>query len=146
MMKKTVLHVEDRGEASYYLRQFLQRKGYNVLTAIDTDDAEMVIEEYDKDIDYLIMDLHLPCLKEDAENVLQGWAWLVEYLFEKQSEFKNKTLIFSEYINILEDKHGKELKETYPNIRCIPRKSAEIDSFKEILETLKNMPHDVKNA
>ncbi len=145
-MKKTVLHVEDRGEASYYLRKFLQGKGYNVLTAIDTDDAEMVIEKYDKDIDYLIMDLHLPNLKEDAADVLQAWDWLVKYLFEHKPEFKNKTLIFSEYSGILEDKLGEELKTTYPNIRCIPRKSAEIDSFEEILETLKNMPHDVENA
>ena len=146
MMKKTVLHVEDRGEASYYLRQFLQGKGYNVCTAIDTDDAEFVIKEYDKDIDYLIMDLQLPNLKEDEENLLPGWKWLVEYLFDKKPEFKSKTLIFSEYIDILKYKHGKELKETYPNIRCIPKKSAEIDSFKGILETLQSMSNDVENS
>ncbi len=146
-MRKAVLHVEDRGELAYYLREYLKKNGYEVINAMDVEDANYFLT-YEKDkIGYLIVDLNLPCgrsLESDDPDthILAGWDWLRKAL-ENNPEFTEKTIIFSAYIEQLKEKHG-EVMEQFPGIELMEKQGKDDDPFPRLLDFLQNMDKEDK--
>jgi hypothetical protein len=110
-MNKTVLLLEDSGFMFDTLKETLEENNFIVLDAYQVSDAK---GKFTPGIDFLIVDLNVPPVgltKEELDQtvggLLSGWIWLKNYVFEKNQNFRQNTIIYAAYTNLL--------KEIYPN-------------------------------
>lgn len=103
-----VLVFEDRGSVSHYLEEALRSQGHQVFSAFSVPDAQTYWE--DEEIDCIVADLNMSPegLKDDgqertARGLLTGWVWLVEHVFKEKEQMKPRTIIYSDYLNVLKD-------------------------------------------
>ncbi len=108
---KEILLLEDNGLIWDAFKE--REKDYGdikLYTAFQISDA-MDLFEYHKDtIDWLIVDLNVPCTgltREETDaserNLITGWIWLKNYVYPKHPQFKKRTIIFSAHIKEMEE-------------------------------------------
>jgi hypothetical protein len=114
-----ILFLEDRGSVTTYLSGALKKMGHIVFDAFNIYDAREKWENFK--IECIILDLNLNAAgllekekKETINGKITGWIWFENYVLEKNPFFKKRTIIYSEYIDELEDskytKHSEIIK------------------------------------
>ncbi len=139
-MKKSILVVEDDIDLNYSIAKYLKRKGLEVTTIFDGQDA--VDEVYEKDFDIMILDIKLP--------TLNGFE-----VAKKVREFSSVPIIFLTSLNSQKDIEkgfltGADdyitkpfsLKELYLRIEAIYRR---LYGNKEIIKIDENLTFETAN-
>ena len=142
-----ILLLEDRGSVSHYLTEELENMGHTVYDAYNINDAKSIWEENEKSLDCIIADLNLETdgLKEDEEietkgGVLSGWIWLLNYIFIDNSKMKLQIIIYTDYLNYLDDylKGKGKKREDYKEVRFITKRD-DVGPSSELIKTIKKL-------
>jgi CheY-like chemotaxis protein len=135
-----ILIVEDRGAVAIPMRDVLAKEGHDVTAIYSTLAAEERIAN--EGVDCLIVDLNMPAnglsvveRQSTVGAVLTGWIWLRERVFSKRPELKDKTIIYSEYMDSLEKNvSAQDLKGIYR----VRRRGSEVQATK-VLEYVREI-------
>lgn len=103
-----ILIVEDRGSVAIQMKHVLEQRGHEVLKAVSINDAQSFWEA--GSIDCLIVDLNMspvglePAeIKETKSGLLTGWVWLKQRVYSDNPAMKQCTIIYTEYLDSLEE-------------------------------------------
>jgi len=103
-----ILFFEDRPLLSVDIEDHFEKEKYNVVICRTCGAVYDKFNNNDQ-FDCYIMDLNAPIfglpehLHDKTENgLLTGWVLLIDYILEKDKDALDKTIIFSEYITLLE--------------------------------------------
>jgi two-component SAPR family response regulator len=100
-----ILIVDDRGSAAIGLKDYLVNIGHQVVSTASILHA-MTIDIYK--VDLLIVDLNMSPLglssdeeKKSFDGMFTGWIWLSNYVYNERKSMRNRTIIFSDYVQDL---------------------------------------------
>ncbi len=104
-----ILLLEDRGSASYYLKEALEGEGHVVLEAYNPNDALDHWGNREKTpIHCMIIDLNVPPegltaaqRKESCAGLLTGWIWLRDHVFPDDNDMRRRVILYSVYLQDL---------------------------------------------
>ena len=124
-----ILVLEDRGEVSFYLREFLESEGHVVLEAYNPNDAQSHWNVRKKvSVDCIIADLNMPpdglTDEETASSrngLLSGWYWLSGRVFPECPEMRKRVIVYSDY---LADFKRYVRSEEYAGIRLVAKRGS----------------------
>ena len=139
-----ILVFEDRGIITYYLKKLLDIKGYDYQIAYSVRDADSLWNEYGLKIGGIILDLNIPSigLSDDEKNktyggLLTGWVWLKTRVLAKDTEMKNRVIIYTEYVDKLKEYVDEK---SLAGIRIISKSNADTEtSGEQVLIELKKI-------
>lgn len=101
-----ILLIEDRGSVSFYLKALIEQDGDEVIEAYSILDAQSCLEK--NKIDCIILDLNLDAFglteleeRQTENGTITGWIWLNNYVLNKNPEMQERTIIYSDYVNVL---------------------------------------------
>jgi CheY-like chemotaxis protein len=122
-----ILLLEDRGESEINVKKWLQQELHEVFDAFNPADAQSIWDDPTiEGIDCIILDLSMPAdglttaqKDQTMGGVLCGWVWLKDSVLETTPEMKNRTIIYSDYIDIF--KKNVSQKE-YAGIAMFPKR------------------------
>jgi CheY-like chemotaxis protein len=125
-----ILLLEDRSITLTQTKNFLEKEGYFVWNCSTIFEARLNWEDFHEKISIIVTDLNMePRRLNEKERVdsqaglFSGLVWLTKYIANDKSvskDFLSQIIIFSEYINKLEDKlatFDKDYKEIYKKIK-----------------------------
>ena len=105
-----ILIVEDM-EVATQIKTSLENEGHEV-DSIPCPIAAPDFKDENPEYDCLIVDLHMPPdgltveqLHDTRGAMLTGWVWLQNYVFPFRPELVNHTIIYSAYLNVLEEEN-----------------------------------------
>jgi len=119
-----ILFLEDRGADAYFTKTALEAEGHYVLQAYNLHDAQ---DHWNRckqvPVHCIILDCQTPMRgltdeqKARAEGgTLSGWVWLRDNVLPSAPEMRQRTIIYSAYVDTLEDKVPRK---EYEGIRVI---------------------------
>lgn len=124
MSKKVVLIFEDKGSISYNIKDYIEElgKGFEVYIAFTVNDATSYFEEFienKNDICGIVIDLNINPFGFTEEQLLSskngaitGWIWLKDIVLSQNQDLRKKTIIYSDYLNILSEYvNSEEIKD-----------------------------------
>jgi DNA-binding response OmpR family regulator len=111
-----ILVLEDRGSVSCYLEEALRQISHQVFSAFNILDAQTYWET--ERIDCIILDsnmrtdgLNAKETERADDGLLTGVIWLLERVFKKSNEMKQRTIIYTDYAErIMERVSRKDLQ------------------------------------
>lgn len=138
-----ILILEDRGSVSFYLEKIFTEKGYSVFLAYTIYEAMYYFEN--NDINCIICDLNLSPegltpneITKTKDGLFSGWVWIQNYVINDRPNFRKKIVIYSDYINVLENDIPKN---ELVGIKLLQKRgynnsASELLAFVESLKTL----------
>lgn len=103
-----ILILEDRGSVALMMKAVLEQRLHEVLSTASIIDAQSYWES--EPIDCLIVDF---CISSDGlkpaenwearSNLLTGWVWLKHRVYSTNPSMKQRTIIYTEYLDSLEE-------------------------------------------
>jgi len=112
-----ILFLEDRGETAYFVKKWLDEgSGHHVLAANNLNDAQDHWNKRDQvPVHCIILDCQTPMRgltdeqKARAEGgTLSGWVWLRDNVLADAPEMRQRTIIYSAFVDVLEVKVPKD--------------------------------------
>jgi len=98
-----ILILKDRGSTAYYLEKALAERGHRVLSAFNVVDASSYWEN--EQIDFIVADSNMSPdgldeneIEDTCDGLLTGWIWLQNRVFKDRKEMRDRTIIYTEYI------------------------------------------------
>jgi len=121
-----ILLLEDRGETAYFTKKILEAEGHYVLQAYNLHDAQDHWNGCKQvPVHCIILDLQTPMRgltdkqKAGAEGgTLSGWVWLRDNVLSSAPGMRQRTIIYSAFVDVLE---AKVPRREYEGIRVIPK-------------------------
>lgn len=122
-----VLFLEDRGSTAYYVERTLETNGHTVLSAFNPNDAQSYWERrIHVPVHCILLDLLMSMegltnkQKADAQGgTLAGWVWLRDNVLAEAPEMRQRTIIYSDYVAVLQEKVPEE---QYRGIKMFSKK------------------------
>ena len=104
-----ILIVDDRGSSSYYLIEWMKGHGFIVFEAFDLLDAQTHWNDRQRvPVHCIVLDLNMPThgLTESQKErsyggMLTGWIWFKENVLSVEPGMRQRTIIYSDYIDSL---------------------------------------------
>jgi len=133
-----ILLLEDNGTIFSFLEEELRKLGHKVELATGIARAiDLMSDKFDNEFDCLIMDLNINPIGLDDEDLekseyygIWGWIWLKKFVFPNDEQWKKKTIIYSQYTQIL---YSTVDKKDYKGIYIIEKNNA-IDNGNNLVE------------
>ena len=135
-----VLLLEDAGSVYFELLEHLSEVHFvsEVLAAYQVSEAMDKFEN--EEPDFMIVDLNVSSSGLKREEVdaseggrLSGWLWLKNYVFPQSEEWRDKVIIYSEYIRIL--KNNVQKKE-YKGLKLLTKKNYSIEDVLDVFRAM----------
>ena len=122
-----ILLLEDSGAVLYYVAQWCDRNGHTLLNAYNPSDAQSHwARRQEVPIHCILLDLQTPTdgLTDEQETdadggTLAGWIWLRDNVLAEMPEMRQRTIIYSAYVDVLRDKIPEG---QYSGIKVIPKR------------------------
>jgi len=133
-----ILLLEDNGTVFSFLEEELRKLGHTIVLAPKISRAiDLMSVEFDNKFDCLIVDLNInpsglddEDLKKSEYERIWGWIWLKKFVFPNDEQWKEKTIIYSQYTQIL---YSIVDKKDYKGINIIEKNNA-IDNGNNLVE------------
>lgn len=141
-----VLLLEDAGSVYFELLEHLSEVHFvsEVLAAYQVSEAMDKFEN--EEPDFMIVDLNVSSSGLKREEVdaseggrLSGWLWLKNYVFPQSEEWRDKVIIYSEYIRIL--KNNVQKKE-YKGLKLLTKKNYSIEDVLDVFRAMVENKHN----
>lgn len=137
-----ILVLEDKGSTSIYMEDALRNAGHDVESASRVSDAQDIWA--DGDIQCIVADLNLPSdgltdaqKTQTKGGLLTGWIWLANYVFSENPAFRERTIIYSEYLADLRNSIGEAQRR---GVRLVSKRST-ASAPQTVLKHLREIAH-----
>ena len=138
-----ILFLEDRGATAYNVNRWIDANGHTVLKAFNPNDAQNHwVRRAETRVDCIILDLQTSMdgltvvQKAEAEGgTLAGWVWLRDNVLAVVPEMRQRTIIYSDYVAVLQEKVPKD---QYKGIKVIPKRKR-TSSADEVVASLREI-------